>query len=280
MAMNRLHPLDSLFRAANRLGLNIGSNSSTTTTATGEAAKTSTSAATAASSSGTCVPAPDRVVNKPFTSEVRAGIERWISDTRRALSTKASPSITTTSDYSAACYAPLAGEVGNVNDEDAVSSPLLQTPLSCSTMSRLVESESESESESEENRRKIDMELDEEQLTRGRSRTRKEYGYISIVPPVPELVREDAYVELVSPVSSGSRSSSRVSALSARCEKEQLWQGAEALSEDEDDEDREDGGCQIRVIPPSAGNSEWDAGSDADGEDGQGGEIQIGIVLQ
>ncbi|KAI0602964.1 hypothetical protein F4775DRAFT_587498 [Biscogniauxia sp. FL1348] len=275
MPINRLHPLDSLFRAATRLGRNAGSNATTA----GDSATTITAAPSCGTTTTTTTPAPpSRVTYRPFTSEVRRGIEHWISDTSQAI-TSASPSgMRATADYSAACYAPLAAEVvenaasisseeDEDEDEDEVSSPFLKMPPSCST--GLVSSKGEDEDE------------DEEQFTRGRSRTRRgEYGYITIAPPLPALTREDAFVEMpVSPVSSGSRSSSRVSALSVYEEEEQegLWEGAEEEEEDEDEE----GGCEIRITPPSMGSEcgWWESERGRD-EEGEGEEIEVEIMLQ
>ncbi|KAI1640980.1 hypothetical protein F4809DRAFT_637111 [Biscogniauxia mediterranea] len=273
MPLNRLHPLDSLFRAATRLGRNTGSN----TTTAGDSATTTTAAA------ATTIPAlPSRVTYRPFTADVRAGIERWISDTSRAV-TSASPSFRSTSDYSAASYAPLSAEVvesaasiGSEEEdeedenENEVSSPFLTTGLAAASSSS---SSSRGGNEDE------DQDEDEEQLTRGRSRTRRGgYGYITIA--LPALAREDdAFVDLlVSPVSSGSRSSSRVSALSTyeredEEEQQELWEGAE-----EEEEEEEEGGCEIRVTPPSMGSSErgwWESERDGYGE-----EIEVEIMLQ
>ncbi|KAI1492196.1 hypothetical protein F5X96DRAFT_414773 [Biscogniauxia mediterranea] len=274
MPLNRLHPLDSLFRAATRLGRNTGSN----TTTAGDSATTTTTTATAAAAAATATttPAlPSRVTYRPFTADVRAGIERWISDTSRAV-TSASPSLSlrSTSDYSAACYAPLSAEVevvesaasiGSHEEEDEVSStPFLTTGLAGAASSSSSKGGNEDE----------DQDEDEEQLTRGRSRTRRGgYGYITIA--LPALAREDdAFVDsLVSPVSSGSRSSSRVSALSTyereEQEEQELWEGAE------EDEDEEEGGCEIRVTPPSMGSWESERDGDGDGE-----EIEVEIILQ
>ncbi|KAI1502693.1 hypothetical protein F5X99DRAFT_407769 [Biscogniauxia marginata] len=245
--MDRLHPFDSLFRAATRRARS--DNDDTPTSATNRATYR----------------------YKPYTARARAGIERWISDTRAA-NPPVAPATAGGISSSSATYSTLSSsdeedkdrgdrDVKQTDDDDddgdddshsndyaVVSSPFLYATLPSSAESESGSFTGEEEEEDEEE------EEEEEEQPRGRSRSRSRGLALPplYVPIPPVLARAEAC--LVSPVSSGSRSSSRVSALSAVEDQYQDADWADVpiyvippspADDDDDEDDHEDEGVLL-----------------------------------